>query len=250
MIDAEHTPKRKHRTTRFLLTGLATLLPVVLTGYIIFVLYRFVEQNVGQWLAKAMARGLEPLWAGATWRHAVVRVPANVLAVLLVMGVAISVGAFAGSLIGRRIIRAGERLLLRVPFIKVIYPYVKQVTDFVLSEKKVTFRNVVAVPYPRDGVYSMGFVTGNGWRSMKEATGEDYVQVFIPSSPTPVTGYVAFVRRSELIVLPITVDEALRFSVSGGVIVPPKELLAEGKPVGELTDGDVDSDAPAWARPD
>ncbi|MFW6163541.1 MAG: DUF502 domain-containing protein, partial [Planctomycetota bacterium] len=154
------------------------------------------------------------------------------------------------SFIGRRIIRVTERFLLKVPFIKVIYPYVKQVTDFILSEKQVTFRKVVAVPYPRDGMYSMGFVTGHGWRTIRDFTGTDYVQVFIPSSPTPVTGYVIFVKPEEMIDLHITVDEALRFSVSGGVIVPPRELLAAGTPLVESGEDEVASDEPAWAQPE
>jgi uncharacterized membrane protein len=250
MSEPEQTPARSHKTTRFLLTGLATLLPVVLTGYIIYLLYEFVDKNLGYWIAKALAHVLDPLVTGLTAQNPGLRAAGNMLAVLIVLGVSISVGAFAGSFIGRRIIRGSERFLLKVPFIKVIYPYVKQVTDFILSEKQVTFRKVVAVPYPREGMYSMGFVTGHGWRTIRKSTGEDYVQVFIPSSPTPVTGYVIFVKPKEMIDLGITVDEALRFSVSGGVIVPPRELLASGVPLIESEDKQIDSDQPAWARPE
>jgi len=250
MTDDPTAPRRKHKVTRFLLTGLATLLPVVLTGYIIVVLYRFVDQNLGQWLARALAEAVQPLRPGTPWTNAFIRGAGNVLAVLVVLGVSITVGAVAGSLIGRRLIRTGEQLLLRIPFIRVVYPYVKQVTDFVFSEKKVTFRKVVAVPYPRKGVYAIGFVTGQGWRTINELTGQDMVQVFIPSSPTPVTGYVAFVPREDLIELPITVDEALRFSISGGVIVPPQELIQHPRAPG--ADGEEEEtpepEQPTWAR--
>ena len=249
MKQVQHIPPKKHKTTRFLLTGLATLLPVVVTGYIIFALYRFVDTNLGRWLALALATGLQHVLPDVTWTNPGIRAAGNMLAVLVVLGVSISVGALAGSFIGRRIIRGGESLLLKVPFIRVIYPYVKQVTDFVLSEKKVAFRSVVAVPYPREGVYSIGFVTGHGWRSIHEATGQDMVQVFIPSSPTPVTGYVIFVRREEVIELPITVDQALRFSISAGVIVPPTELLAEAAPALEAGDDEAaEPQKPAWAK--
>jgi uncharacterized membrane protein len=252
MTDAQLTPPRKRRITRFLLTGLATLLPVVLTGYIIVAVYRFVDKNLGQWLARAIEASLKPFVADIAWTHPVVRGAGNVVAVGVVLLASISVGALAGSLIGRRIIRVGEHLFLKVPFIRVIYPYVKQVTDFVLSEKKITFRKVVAVPYPRKEVYSLGFVTGHGWRSINEASGEEMVQVFIPSSPTPVTGYVVFVPRGEVIELPITVDEALRFSISAGVIVPPKELVADAVPAIEppAPDQPVRPHAPAWADED
>ena len=242
---------KKHKVTRFLLTGLATLLPTVLTGYIVFVCYRFVHSNLGYWIGVRLARALGQ-WDAASGRitNAYTVMAGDVLAVAIVLAAALSVGALAGSFIGRRIIRGGERLLLKVPFIRVIYPYVKQVTDFILSEKKVTFRKVVAVPYPRQGVYSLGFVTGQGWRSIREATGADMVQVFIPSSPTPVTGYVVFVRREEVIELDVTVDEALRFSISGGVIVPPKELLGDAvAAVAPPAAGEpVQPGAPAWAN--
>jgi uncharacterized membrane protein len=125
---------------------------------------------------------------------------------------------------------------------------VKQVTDFVLSEKRAAFRTVVAVPYPRPGIYSLGFVTGEGWKSINRASGGEMVQVFIPSSPTPVTGYVVFVRRDEIVELDLTVDEALRFSISGGVIVPPREALEragiEATDAKELPEPGV----PEWAE--
>jgi uncharacterized membrane protein len=247
MTDSEATRPKKRKVTRFLLAGFATLLPVVLTGYIIFALYRFVDTNLGRWLALALANALKPVWPAVTWTTPAIRAAGDILAVVIVLGAAFLVGALAGSFIGRSIIRRGEQLLLKVPFIKIVYPYIKQVTDFVLSEKKAAFSRVVAVPYPREGLYSLGFVTGDGWRTIREKTGQDMVQVFIPSSPTPVTGYVAFVRRDELIELPITVDQALRFSISGGVIVPPKEVIeaaVEARGRKEL----VAPEKPAWAE--
>jgi len=254
-MDIEQTPPRKRKVTRFLLTGLATLLPAVLTGYIVVAIYHFVERNLGQWLAERLAWIIGYVRTDPSGRTVADLRPwiiaaGNVLAVVIVLGAAIVVGALAGSFIGRRVIRAGELFILRIPFIRVVYPYVKQVTDFVFSEKKVTFRKVVAVPYPRKEVYAIGFVTGQGWRTINERTGQDMVQVFIPSSPTPVTGYVAFVPREDVIELPITVDEALRFSISGGVIVPPQQLLPP--PGAPGADGEeeetTEPEQPAWAR--
>jgi len=248
MTDEQTTTPRARKATRFLLAGLATLLPTVLTGYIVFVCYRFVHANLGNWIAVPLGKALgqwDPARQVVTNPYTVAA--GDILAVMIVLGVAIFVGAMAASFIGRRVIRGAEHLLLKVPFIKVIYPYVKQVTDFVLSEKKVAFRTVVAVPYPRKGLYSLGFVTGQGWRSIREATGQDMVQVFIPSSPTPVTGYVAFVRRDEIIELPITVDQALRFSISAGVIVPPKEIV-EAAAEAQESSKQVGSKQPEWAE--
>jgi len=243
--EASPQGKPRRRFTRFLLTGLATLLPVFLTGYIVLVLYRFVDQNVGRWLAWMLARilGLPGPEDPA------VRAAGDILAVVIVLGLAVSAGALAASFIGRRIIRAADRLMVRLPIIKVIYPYIKQVTDFILTDKSVKFHRVVAVEYPRKGLYSLGFVTGRGFRSINRAAGQDMVQIFIPSSPTPVTGYVIFVRRDELVTLPVTIEQAFRFSVSGGVIVPPQELVQaalEAREEGKLPE----PTSPEWAAGD
>jgi uncharacterized membrane protein len=89
-----------------------------------------------------------------------------------------------------------------------------------LSERKIDFSKVVAVEYPRKGMYSLGLVTAPGMRTMTDAMGCEFLSIFIPSSPTPVTGYTIMVRREEVVDLPITIDEALRYTISGGVVVP------------------------------
>lgn len=222
--------KKRRRITRFFIAGLAVVVPTFLTGYIIYLCYQFVHNNLGRAIAVLLGRMLRQ-WDTTTNQYVNPYAPytvaaGDILAVVIVLGVAIFFGALVSSYIGRRFVRAGEQLMVRLPFVKVIYPYVKQVTDFIFSDKRTRFRTVVAVEYPRPGLYSLGFVTGGGMRSVSQATAEDRVQVFIPSSPTPITGYVVFVPRSELIELPMTVDEALRFAISAGVIIPAHEVRA------------------------
>jgi len=134
------------------------------------------------------------------------------------------VGFFLASFIGRNSWRAVEGLLHRVPVIKAIYPHVKQVTDFLLSERNVEFSGVVAVQYPRKGIWSLALSTGRPLKKVKEKTGQDLVTVFVPSSPTPFTGYVIQVPREDVIELDMTIDEGLRFTISGGVIKPDAVL--------------------------
>ena len=122
-----------------------------------------------------------------------------------------------------------DRGFFRTPVVKRIYPYVKQVTDFLLSERKLEFSRVVAVEYPRKGVWSLGLVTGPGLRTLTHSVRSDLLTVFIPSSPTPVTGYTITVRQDEVIDLPISIDDALRFTVSGGVIVPVGQELSQAE---------------------
>ena len=127
---------------------------------------------------------------------------------------------------------------MRVPLIRAIYPAVKQVTDFVLAERKQTFEGsrVVAVHARDPNVWSIGLVTGAGVRRLNEAVSEEMVTVFIPSSPTAFSGYVVVVPRDVVVELPLTVEEAMRLLISGGVISPesaakpPAELVAQADP--------------------
>jgi len=138
------------------------------------------------------------------------------------------VGWLVGSFIGRRLYQRGEELLHRVPLIRSVYPSIKQVTDFFVGSKedKSQFSAVVAVEYPRKGLWSVGLVTGETMVNIQERAGQPCLTVFIPSSPTPFTGYVITVPKADTIELPITIEEAIKFAVSGGVLIPPNQQIA------------------------
>lgn len=148
------------------------------------------------------------------------------LLVLLVLIVGIYfVGHFLALGIGRALWQLFEsRMVFRLPLVRNVYSSVKQVTDFVLTERQVEYRRVVAVQYPRLGVWSLGFVTGESMRSVEDAASEPVLSVLIPTSPLPMTGYTINVRRSDVIDLNMTVDQAIQFCVSCGVVVPLAEL--------------------------
>ena len=136
------------------------------------------------------------------------------------------VGWLVGSFIGRSLYHKGEELINRVPLIRSIYPSIKQVTDFFVGqEKRPQFSAVVAVEYPRKGLWSVGLVTGETMVKIQERAGQPCLTVFIPSSPTPFTGYVITVPKADTINLPITIEEAIKFAVSGGVLIPPNQQL-------------------------
>ena len=137
-------------------------------------------------------------------------------------------GALMSNVIGRQIKHRGEKIIDRVPLIRRVYPAVKQVTDFFFGdneEDKMKFNRVVAVEYPRKGLYSVGLVTGDTMRSIEVAMGEPCLTVFVPSSPTPFTGYVITVPKKDTIDLGISIEDALKFAVSGGVLVPPSQTI-------------------------
>ena len=136
------------------------------------------------------------------------------------------IGWLVGSYIGRRLYHKGEELVHRVPVIRNIYPAIKQVTDFFVGqEKRPQFSAVVAVEYPRKGLWSVGLVTGETMSAIQNKAGSVCLTVFIPSSPTPFTGYVITVPKSDTIDLPITIEEAIKFAVSGGVLIPPSQQI-------------------------
>lgn len=146
------------------------------------------------------------------------------LSVLVVLWLGWSLTGF----IGRKLLAKFDQGLLAIPGIRAVYPYAKQLVEFFISENELEFDTVVAVPYPNKYVYSLGFVTSQSLKSLREATGKNLVSIFIPSSPMPMTGYTIHVPRDILIRIPITIDEALRITVSGGVLVPPAEFVGTG----------------------
>ena len=144
-----------------------------------------------------------------------------------------AVGLLIGTLVGRRVWHAVESRLMRFPVIRFVYPFIRQVTDFVFSERRLAYRSVVAVEYPRKGLWSIGFLTGSVFPSLQKATPQKLVSVLMPTSPTPMTGYLLFVPEEDTIPLDITVDEAFRLVISGGVIRPGDRTVTIGPAGGE-----------------
>jgi uncharacterized membrane protein len=133
-------------------------------------------------------------------------------------------GRFLAAGVGRFFWNLGERFVLRVPFVRSVYASVKQVSDFVFTERELEFTRVIAVEYPRKGIWSLGFATGESLLDIRSAANEPVVSVLIPTSPIPVTGYTVTVLKSEVIDLNITIDQAVQFIVSCGVVVPPDQF--------------------------
>jgi len=207
--------------------GLATILPTVLTIALILWLFGTINEYVGKPISTGTKWLAEKIWGAslidAIWDDYHLAVVGFLLAIVVVY----IVGLFVASYIGRFVWRSIESLLTRLPLIRQIYPSIKQVTDFVIlnEKKKADFSRVVAVEYPRKGVWSIGFVTSGGLQTLRTALGGSILTVFVPSSPTPVTGYTVTLRRDEVIDLPLSVDEALRFTISGGVILPTAQAM-------------------------
>ena len=127
--------------------------------------------------------------------------------------------------LGRWFVRGFDKAILRIPVVNKVYGGVKQVTDFAFSEREIEFNRVVAIQYPREGIWSLGFVTGNSMREISEITGEQMLSVLMPTSPMPMTGFTVTVPKREAVDVDVTIDEAIQFVVSCGVVVPDRQRI-------------------------
>jgi len=118
-----------------------------------------------------------------------------------------------------------RRILARLPIISNVYSSVKQVTDFLFTERTVSYNQVVAVEYPRKGLWSIGFVTGSGMREVMDGASEPMLAILMPTSPMPMTGFTIMVPKKDCIELDLTIDQAFQFCLSCGVLVPPQQKV-------------------------
>jgi uncharacterized membrane protein len=229
---------------RNFLTGFAALFPIVLTLVLLLWIYTKVDKYIGTrvngLVATAIAREptifdrifkkdhAEIVAAGQDPReYARARMP-RAVGVLIGLGLVLlavyMIGSTLRGYIGRRVMRLVDRFFERFPVIKQIYPHAREFTNLVVSSRgKRRLGQVVAVPYPRRGIYSLGFKTGKALKRVTDAVGRETATVFIPTSPTPLTGFIIFVPSEEVIELDLPTDEALRFILTGGMVMPKRE---------------------------
>jgi uncharacterized membrane protein len=239
---------------RFFLRGLAALLPTLITLSLLVWAWNFLWEALGRhlifgikwtWVTLADEGFVRPEpagYIGRYWSDDLLRT--KLVGVLLAILLVYVVGVFVGNLIGRQMWRLAELAVMKIPIVRAIYPAVKQVTDFVIADKSAQFESsrVVAVQPHEKGIWSIGLVTGGGLPPLTAAVGEEMVTVFVPSSPTAFSGYVLVVPRVSVIELPLSVEEAMRLLVSGGVLVPGGEGKQPSPPrVAPPRDGDVAS---------
>lgn len=206
--------------------GLAVLLPTVVTIGIFIWGYTLIERYISCHIADGLDALIKYI-AGEEFieehfDEKLMSFVLNVAGFLVALLGVLVVGALLASVVGKTLWRMIEKFIMNTPILKQVYPYVKQVTDFLLTHEEQTrlFSRVVAVEYPRKGIWSVGFVTGSGLRKVGGEGGKEFLSVLIPTSPTPFTGFVIMVPRELTIELDLTIEEALRFIVSGGVISP------------------------------
>lgn len=221
------------RLKSYFFRGLAVILPTFLTIWILVWGYKFIQGNISIHISRGLVWLIMRVQGGAGATQEVLEEIfisgiGSLVGFIIALIVVLIVGAALASVVGKTLWRLVEKFIMRTPFLRQVYPYIKQITDFVFTEdeQKNIFSKVVAVEYPRKGIWSMGMVTGSGLKKVIDHVEKEILTLLIPTSPTPFTGFVIMVPKEQTIDLDITIEQALRFAVSGGVITPDSELSA------------------------
>ena len=197
---------------RYLITGLLVLVPLGITVWVLKTLLGVMDQSL--------------LLLPASWRpEASLGFSVPGLGALLTLAIVLLTGVIATNFFGKRIILYWEGLLARVPVVKSIYYSVKQVSDTLFSDSGQAFRTALLVQYPRTGCWTIAFQTGHPGGDVTTHLTQGYVSVYVPTTPNPTSGFFLMMPESEVIELDMSVDDALKYIISMGVVTPDNRPL-------------------------
>lgn len=205
---------------RYLIAGLLVWVPIGITIWVLAFLITSLDQIV-----LLAPEGLRP--------KKLIGFDIPGLGVVIAFVILLLTGVIAANFFGARLIAAWESLLGRIPFVKSIYNSVKQVSDTLLSEEGNAFRKALLVEFPQTGVWTIAFLTGTPAGSVASHLDGEHISVYVPTTPNPTSGYFLIVPRARVHELDMTVDEALKYIISMGVVLPaprasvPPKLAAE-----------------------
>ncbi|MES2686498.1 MAG: DUF502 domain-containing protein [Pseudomonadota bacterium] len=192
---------------RWLLAGLLVLVPLAVTVWLLNWIIGTLDQTLqilpGDWQPDKLLGFHIPGFG-----------------VLLALAIVLSIGAIASNFLGRKLVRWWDALLSRIPIVRSIYSSVKQVSDTLFSENGNAFRKALLVQWPREGVWTIAFQTGMPGGDVANHLSGDYMSVYVPTTPNPTGGYFVMLKRADCIELKMSVDEALTYVISMGVVVP------------------------------
>jgi len=191
------------KTGSYFLRGLIALLPLLVTLWLITIVFQFADGILG--------------WLFATlFGH-----PIPGLGIITLIAIIFLTGFLATHVFGSKLIKVGENLLYRIPIVKGVYSSAKQVNDVLFVHKTTDeYRKACIVEYPRKGVWSVGFVTSDAAPEIETKAKEKMINVFIANTPTPATGFLIMVPAREVILLDMKIEDAFKYVISGGVLKP------------------------------
>jgi len=206
---ATHKKTLMGRVRGYFLAGIVVTAPISITIYLTYIFFTFIDG----WVARIVPQEVYyAIYGGKS-------LPG--LGVLVALVFFVIIGWFATNFLGRFFIRLAEGVVDRMPIVRNLYGAIKQIFETVMASKSQAFREVVMLEYPRKGVYSIGFVTGRTEGQVQRETKAETINVFVPTTPNPTSGYLLFVPKKELIYLDMTVEEGVKLVVSAGIITPP-----------------------------
>jgi uncharacterized membrane protein len=208
-------PRLGERLRAYFIAGLLITGPISLTFYLAWAFVSWVDSGVAALLPDA--------YNPATYLP--FSVPGLGL-VIVIVGLVV-IGALTAGFVGRLFLRTSERLLNRMPIIRGLYGATKQIFETVLAKQSNTFREVVLVEFPRRDMWTIAFITGRPDGEIRDLTQPDTLTLYVPTTPNPTSGYLVFVPRAEVIPLSMTVEEAIKFVISGGIVAPPDRRKVE-----------------------
>jgi len=192
---------------KWLLAGLLVLVPLAITAWLL------------NWFIATLDRTLDIL-PGDWHPDRLIGFHVPGFGVLLALAIVLIIGAVASNFLGKKLVSWWDALLSRIPIVRSIYSSVKQVSDTLFSENGNAFRKALLVQWPREGVWTIGFQTGSPGGDVVNHLPGDYLSVYVPTTPNPTGGYFVMLKRQDCIELKMSVDEALTYVISMGVVVP------------------------------
>jgi len=214
------------RLRTYFLTGIIVTAPIGITVYIA---WQFIT-----WVDESVRPLFPPRYNPETY------VPFALPGLGLVVGfVALTlIGALTASFFGRALVRFGERLVERMPVVRTIYGALKQIFETVLAQSSDSFSEVVLVEYPRRDLWTIAFVTSHTKGEVQDITVDDMVNIYVPTTPNPTSGFLLFVPRQDLRPLSMSVEEGLKYVISTGIIVPPDQRSDDQRKLPPITSVD------------
>jgi len=194
---------------KYFITGLLIWIPIVVTIWVLKFIFDFLDQSL---LLLPVAFQTES-WLG-------VHIPG--LGAILTVVVVFGTGFLATNFVGAQLLRWGHQLLNRIPVVNSIYSSVKQISDTLFSSSGQAFRKALLVRWPHEGAWTIAFLTGTPGGDVVNHVPPDCLSVYVPTTPNPTGGYFVIVKRSDVIELDMTVDQALKYIISMGVVPPQK----------------------------
>jgi len=195
------------------LTGLLVILPISITVYVIWVLIRAMD---------AILKYIPAKYLPETYLQ--IHVPG--LGLILVVILVFVVGLLTRNLVGRKIVQFGDNIVDRIPLVRVLYTGVKQLLEPLFLQKTNAFKRVALIEYPRRGVYVIGFVTGESKGEVQNKTSKDMMNVFVPTTPNPTSGFYILIPEDDVVYLNMSVEDAFKLIISGGIVSPSEKKPA------------------------